>query len=220
MPEDTNMKINNLPLKIGMSNILRIFAFLIPFLLIFFLLIYSIITNNVLKGIILLSGLLIIMFISEILKNLLKVEKRNNSICNFFPTPFSSLFNNNNYISPSTSSTLLSFCIVYLLTPMVRKFTLLSPPLFVNGYILSIFLFIIFLINVCVEYFEGCATISSIFMGIFSGGFFGYIYYFLIDSKDKSNLNLAYFLKLNSTKEFCNVPSEEKYKCRIKRIIK
>jgi hypothetical protein len=57
-------------------------------------------------------------------------------------------------------------------------------------------------------------------MGIFSGGFFGYIYYFLIDSKDKSNLNLAYFLKFNSTKEFCNVPSEEKYKCRIKKIIK
>ena len=203
------IKHKDIPQNLSVFNFMKIFSFLIPILLIFCILLYAIFANNLLKGLVFLSGIAIVVFINTILKNLLKEKGPNPSIyCNFFPTPFSSFNGNNNYSSPSTNATLITFCATYLLYPLIFVKRNL------NIFLLFLF-FILYLINTVVDFFEGCSSLFSIFLGTLTGILFGYLFYLIIKIYDNNKLNLSNFLEIKSNRVFCNKPDEQKHQCRI-----
>lgn len=209
---DQNKILRNIPQNLGVLNILKIFVFLIPFLVIMSIIMYSIISNNTLKGLIFISGLVIVIFFNTILKHILKVEKTGQSAyCDFFPTPFSILNKTNLFMSPSTNATILSFISVYLLYPMI--FVKKNANIF-----LIILFFMLFLINSLVEVLENCVSVFSVLLGLVTGSLFGFLFYHFVKMKDSDTLNLSNFLEVKSNTNFCKKKDDENYKCVIKHI--
>lgn len=200
--------LKSIPQDLSVLNFFKVFSFLIPLLLVFCIILYSVFANNLLKGLIFLSGIVIVVFINTLLKNLIKEKSGGSIYCNFFPTPFSS-FNSPtlNYSNPSVNATLISFCAIYLLYPgFMNKKT--------NIFLIILFA-LLFLINIVTDYMEGCSTLISLILGTSIGLFSGYIYYLLIKSKDTKSLNLSDFLAIKSNKAVCSEPEDQKYKCSI-----
>jgi len=202
--------IKHVPQNLATLNILKIFIFLIPFLVVVSIILYSIISNNSLKGLIFISGLVIVIFFNLILKHILKVKRTSNSsYCDFFPTPFSVYNKTNLFMSPSTNATILSFISVYLLYPMI--FVKKSANIF-----LIILFVLLFLINSLVEVFENCVSVFSVILGLITGSLFGFLFYFFVKMRDTDSLNLSNFLEVKSNTSFCKKKDDEKYKCVIK----
>ena len=205
-----SLPIKDIPQNLGVLNIVKIFCFLIPFLLIFCILCFSIFTNNILKGLVFLSGIVVVSFLNMILKNILRTKSETRSpYCNFFPTPFSVFNASDIYISPSTNATLISFIATYLLVPLYvvsKQYNLFLMILFV----------LLFLINSISEWMEGCVTLFSIALGLFTGILFGYLFYLIVKLKDDEKLKVSYFLDIKSNRSFCRADRKKNYKCVIK----
>ena len=202
--------IKYIPQNLGVISILKLFIFLIPFLVVVSIILYSIISNNSLKGLIFISGLVIVIFFNIILKNILKVKRTSrSSYCEFFPTPFSVYNKTNLFMSPSTNATILSFISVYLLYPMI--FVKKNPNIF-----LIILFFILFLMNSLVEVFENCVSVFSVLLGLITGSLFGFLFYCFVKMKDSDKLNLSNFLEVRSNTSFCKKKDDQNYKCVIK----
>ena len=198
------VRIKDIPQNLGVLNIVKIFCFLIPFLLIFCILCFSIFTNNILKGLVFLSGIVIVSFFNMIFKNILRTKGGGKSpYCNFFPTPFSVFNAADIYVSPSTNATLISFIATYLLLPLYvvsKQYNMFLMILFV----------LLFLINSISELLESCVTLFSIALGLFSGILFGCLFYLLVKSKDDEKLNVSYFLAIKSNRSFCKSDKKKK----------
>ena len=102
-------------LTFSLTNILKFMSYLSPLLITFFMIMYSILTNNIVKGLIFMSGLVIITFINYLLKNTIKSPQSDlaSPFCNTLPAPFTFRSENNIFNSPSTSSTIIAFAALF-----------------------------------------------------------------------------------------------------------
>jgi len=192
------------------TKLLEIFIYLTPFFTIFFLFIFSILTNNILKGLIFLSGILFTVFINYLLMSTIRLKQNVNAslFCNLFPKPFSFRDQDGFYMAPSINATLLTFCLTYLILPMIivdKKYN--YPLLFI--------LLVLLISNIITEYFSNCINIASAGMGILLGAGLGTAYYFFIKINDTSNKEVSNYLKIPSSAQMCSKPGKKNYRCKV-----
>ena len=194
-------------LTFSLTNILKFMSYLSPLLITFFMIMYSILTNNIVKGLIFMAGLVIITFINYLLKNSIKSPQSElaSPFCNTLPAPFTFRSENNIFNSPSTSSTIIAFAASFLIYPMFLNNEANIP--------LTVFLIALTGINGSVEYSDLCTPLFGIFLGILIGVFFGIIYYSLVAM---TNEEMAFFSKVGSNNVQCSKPKKQKFKCAVK----
>ena len=63
------------PITFTLTNVLKIISFMSPFLFSLTIILYSILANKIVKGLVLLIGIVIVTFINYLLKNIIKSEQ-------------------------------------------------------------------------------------------------------------------------------------------------
>ena len=78
------------PITFTLTNIIKIISFMSPFLLSLTIMLFSLLSNNILQGLVLLIGIVIVTFINYLLKNIIKSKQSSTSspFCNILPFPF------------------------------------------------------------------------------------------------------------------------------------
>ena len=193
------------------TNVLSFMALLSPFLLSFFMIMLSIVNNTIVKGLLFITGLVIVSFLTYLIKSILK-ERQNplaSPLCNILPFPFTSRGSiASEYVifsSPITSSVLLGYISSYLIYPM-----------YINNevnYPLLMFLVSIFGTNSVIELWNKCGSIGGVVLGGILGITFGILYYGIIVAS--GNKELAYFTEIKSSAEGCRKPSKQRFKCSV-----
>ena len=171
-----------------------------PFVLILVLVFISIINSN-LKGIIYLSGVVILFFIVILFQQTVRatgISHVADPTCQLFHFPFP-LFS-----IPSFNSALFLFTIVYILIPMMNA-NLVNIPLIVV-------LLILYAIDCVIKKTNNCTTPIGIVLGSVVGGMWGAIWFILINANDPK---LLYYDDLISNKIACSRPTEQKFKCSV-----
>lgn len=198
-----------LPITLSLTNIFHFVSLLSPLFIIFFTIISSIVNNQLVKGLILNMGVVIVSGIIYLLKNILKTpqDKDASLFCNILPAPFTVTSEDRGlvYDNPSLASGVLSFVSTYLIYPMIIN-KQLNPSIL-------LFMIILVAINLAVEYQLKCAGLMSSFMGILIGMIFAMIYYTIL--RLNNNDDLLYFTKTLSDNTQCGKPSDKTFKCTI-----
>lgn len=167
---------------------------------------FSILTGSIVKGLLFISGLLIVTFMNYLLKNSLKSlqDPLASPFCNSLPAPFTLRGGEHIFNSPSTSSTIIAFTLAYLAYPMILKPQNLNP-------VLIAFLVALIGINGAVEVQDKCTNVSGIFLGSLVGILFGIIFFSLV--KMSGNESLAFFAEQSSNGIQCSKPGKTNFKC-------
>lgn len=188
-------------LKLTIPNILKFFALLSPFLMIFLLVMLSIFNGDI-KAIVYLSGLLISSILNIFLMNYIKspVDKDESFMCNIIDIPYLTQYN-----SPSLSSLFISFTLSYLLLPMLNNNQLNYPVLITLLFILGS--------DTLNKLLNKCTTIIGSVYGIIIGSLLGILWYILWYST--GNEDLLYFGKYTSNNIQCSKPSKQMFKCSV-----
>ena len=173
------------PITFTLTNVLKIISFMSPFLFSLTIILYSILANKIVKGLVLLIGIVIVTFINYLLKNIIKSEQSPvaSPFCNILPFPFTYRQNESVYDSPSLSSTILAFISSYLIFPMFTNNDVNYP--------IIIFALFFICINGAVEFMDKCSSSGGIILGIIVGLILGILYYNLIVIS--GNHDIAYF---------------------------
>ena len=167
---------------------------------------FSILTGSIVKGLLFISGLLIVTFMNYLLKNSLKSlqDPLASPFCNSLPAPFTLRGGEHIFNSPSTSSTIIAFTLAYLAYPMILKPMNMNP-------VLIAFLVALIGINGAVEVQDRCTNVSGIFLGSLVGILFGIIFFSLV--KMSGNESLAFFTEQGSNGIQCSKPGKTNFKC-------
>lgn len=158
--------------------------------------------NQDIKGLIYLGGILIAIFITVAVKNLIKSPADNPAFtCELFDFPG----NTSNYNVPSLNSVLIAFTFAYLQKPMDDY----------NQYNYSIIasIFMLFMIDAVTKVQSNCTKPLGIVSGAIIGYTLGVIYYTLIYSTGYKNL--LYLNELTSNNVTCSRPSNQQFKCAV-----
>ncbi len=182
---------------VNLPNIIEFFSMMSPYLVVFFILFNSIVNSNI-KGLIYMTGLVILFMITFFF------QKLSNSGSN--PDPICNMFNVNIGLSttPSFSIALVTYTLLYIIIPMISNNVINYPFIIVLSFILILNIF--FRIN------KKCTN----FLGALTGGFLGFIwgsiYYAIIKSSDPK---LTYYDDFISNKVACSRPSKQQFKCSV-----
>lgn len=194
--------------QMSFGNIFQLLGTLSPLILSAFLIISSI-SNQDMKWIMFLAGLIIttVVFTVITFAGDMKFEDISNpasayhkGICNFIQLPFGL----SEYTAPNFNSTILAFIFFYLYMPMVQNNSY-------NTVLLSIIL-VLFVIDGYTKYANGCTPIIGIVLGLFFGFLMGYLWYFILVKSN--NEALVYFNTPNGD-PICNRPSKQQFKCAV-----
>ena len=193
------------PITFTLTNIVKIISFMSPFLLSLTLILYSILANKIVKGLVLLIGIVIVTFINYLLKNIIKSKQSINAspFCNILPFPFTYKENESVFDSPSLSTTVLAFISSYLIFPMFTYGNINFPVI--------IFSLIFICSNGVVEYMDKCSQAGGIVLGFIIGLILGVLYYNLIVSS--GHQDIAYFNQIISDNTQCSKPGPTKFRC-------
>ena len=193
-------------LTFSLTNIMKFLSYMAPFLISFFMIMFSILTGSIVKGLLFISGLLIVTFMNYLLKNSLKSlqDPLPSPLCNSLPAPFTLRAGEHIFNSPSTSSTIIAFTLAYLAYPMILKPINMNP-------VLIAFLVALIGINGAVEVQDRCTNVSGIFLGSLVGILFGIIFFSLV--KMSGNESLAFFTEQGSNGIQCSKPGKTNFKC-------
>ena len=190
-----------------LTNLFIFISLLSPLFVIFFTILTSIINNDLLKGLILNMGVVLVSGIIYLLKTILKNKQDPHAspFCNFLPAPFTVRFEDSVYNNPSLSTGILSFVTTYLIYPMIIN-NQLNPGIL-------LFLISITAINIGVENHLKCSNISSGILGILVGMIFAMIYYTIL--RLNNNDSLVYFTQKISNNIQCSKPENNRFKCQV-----
>ena len=112
------------PVSFTLTNLLKYASIMSPLLITFCIIMISIFNNNIVKGLIFITGILFLTFLNYILKNILK-EKQSylaSFYCNLLPSPFTAGNSATDiYSSPGYSSTIIGYASSYLIFPMISN---------------------------------------------------------------------------------------------------
>ena len=202
----------NIKLTWKLTTLLQFASFMSPLFISFFMIMVSIINNKVIKGLIYLFGLTLITSLNYLLKILINktVSKNASAMCSILPDPFTKINDKKNPLeSPNYSATAISYTATYLIFPMVINNK-------INPALLTIMLSLL-VINCSVEYFNNCADVSSLILGISLGVSFAMIYYGIIASSSKENEKLLFFTEnLGNNAQQCELKNQQ-YRCNVYR---
>ena len=146
-----------------LTNLLTFLTIMSPFLLTFFMIMLSIVNNTIVKGLLFLIGLVILAFLTHLLKGLLKERQSPlaSPLCNILPFPFVSRGTSSQgpmiLSSPILSTALLGYIGSYLIYPMYINNDVNHP--------LLIFLISIFAVNSVTELWKKCGTLGGVVLG-------------------------------------------------------
>lgn len=190
----------------SLTNILKFISLMSPLLISFFMIMYSIITNNIVKGLLFMMGLVIISFLNYLLKNTLKSSQDPlaSPFCNMLPAPFTLRSEGYIFNSPSMSSTIIGYTAAYLIFPMSIN-NQINPALLM-------FLIALLGINGSIELSDRCTNITGVVLGGIVGILFGIVYYSML--KMSGNERLAYFTQEISDNIQCSKPTDKQFKCK------
>lgn len=193
------------PITFTLTNIVKIISFMSPFLLSLTIILYSILANKIVKGLVLLIGIVIVTFINYLLKNIIKSQQSVNAspFCNILPFPFTYKENESVFDSPSLSTTILAFISSYLIFPMFTHGNINFP--------IIIFSLIFICSNGVVEYMDKCSQAGGIVLGFIVGIILGVLYYNLIVSS--GHKEIAYFNEVISDNTQCSKAGPTKFRC-------
>ena len=198
-----------LAITLTLTNMFTFISLLSPLFIIFFTILSSIINNQLVKGLILNMGIVIVSGIIYLLKNILKSpqNKESSPFCNILPAPFTVPGSDTDtiYDNPSLSTGVLSFVSTYLIYPMIIN-NQLNPGVLM-------FLIILLVINIGVENKLSCCGLMGSFMGVLVGIIFAMIYYTIL--RLNNNENLLYFTQTFSDNMQCTKPLDKTFKCTI-----
>ena len=188
----------------NLTNILKYFSMVAPFLISFFMVMISIFNSNY-KGFIYLFGLVILFFIITVFQNIIKYNPSKygtvSRICKTFafPEPFGL------YSIPQFSSSLYSFTFIYLFLPMIT-FGMYNVPLLVS-------LLSFYVIDLVIKVNSNCTNPLGVLFGTIMGIVWGSIFYTILSSYNNSNL--LFYDDYLSDKVACTRPSKQQFKCRV-----
>lgn len=206
---DLNISRQAATITFSLTNLLTFLTIMSPFLLTFFMVMLSIINNTIVKGLLFLVGLVIVSYLTYLLKNILQERQSPlaSPLCNILPIPFTTrgMIGKERVIfsSPILSTALLGYISSYLIFPMYINKD-------VNNALL-IFLVALFVTNSATELHKKCGTLGGVVLGGIVGITFGMLYYGMIAAS--GNKELAYFSEIKSNAEGCKKPSDQKFKC-------
>lgn len=193
------------PITFTLTNIVKIISFMSPFLLSLTMILYSILANKIVKGLVLLIGIVIVTFINYLLKNIIKSKQSVDvsPFCNILPFPFTYKENESIFDSPSLSTTVLAFISSYLIFPMFTHSNINFP----------VIIFSLFFIcsNGVVEYMDKCSQAGGIVLGFIVGIILGILYYNLIIAS--GHPDIAYFNEVISDNTQCTKAGPTKFRC-------
>tara|TARA_B100001758_G_scaffold171495_2_gene148426 strand:+ start:31270 stop:31830 length:561 start_codon:yes stop_codon:yes gene_type:complete len=158
--------------------------------------------NQDVKGIIYLGGVLITIFITVAVKNMIKHPANNPAYtCELFDFPG----NASSYTVPSLNSVLIAFTFAYLFKPMTDYNQM--------NYSIIISLLVLFIIDAVTKITNHCTPP----LGVIAGGLIGYVigmaYYAIL--KSTGNEKMLYLNELRSNNVVCSKPSEQQFKCSV-----
>ena len=169
---------------------------------------YSILTNNVIKGLLFIVGLVIISFFNYLLKNMLRSTYKQPELvspfCNILPAPFTVKAIDGIYNSPSLSSTIIGYTAAYLIFPM--NMNKQGNPALIA------FLVGLLGINGAIEIHDKCTPTSGVVLGALVGMLFGVLYYSMLTMS--GNGSLAYFNEKISDNTQCSKPGKTQFRCK------
>ena len=206
---DLNISKKAAAITFTLTNLLTFLTIMSPFLLTFFMVMLSIVNNSIVKGLLFLIGLVIIGYLTYLLKSVLKERQSPlaSPLCNILPIPFTTRGTIGServiFSSPILSTALLGYISSYLIFPM-----------YINNDVnnaLLIFLVGLFAINAITELHKKCGTLGGVVLGAIVGITFGMLYYGMIAAS--GNKDLAYFSEIKSNAQGCKKPTDQKFKC-------
>jgi hypothetical protein len=195
-PPSSTLWVSN-GMRFDLVDAISAMALIAPFLLAFSMIMISVINTNV-KGLIYLSGLLLLFILVYLFQKTIgqrPVELNN----------FCSLFSITSYSVPSFNSALYLYTIIYVLLPMVTN-DMINFPLII------VFL-TLYVLDSIIKIRNKCTPLIGIVMGSIIGAFFGIIWFLIIRST--GHHELLYYDDLISNRIACSRPTKQKFKCQV-----
>ena len=152
------------PITLTLTNLIKFFGFLSPFLMIFFVITMSVINGTIFKGLIYLVGVLILSVIIYILKRILRDQQDifHSPFCNIFPSPFTVTNDRLQvYDNPAMSAAIITFTGIYILFPLLLNNNF--HPSFIVA------MMILLGLNGVTEFSDRCSSPSAIILGTLVG---------------------------------------------------
>ncbi len=183
----------------NLPNFFDFISMISPYLVVFFILFNSIVNSNI-KGLIYITGLVILFIITFLFQRL----TTNSSTT--VPNPMCSMFNIGINISsiPSFSIALVTYTLIYIFIPMISNNVINYPFIIILSFIL--------ISNVFYRINKNCTTYLGALTGGFLGFIWGSIYYAIIKTNDPK---LTYYDDFISNKVACSRPSKQQFKCSV-----
>tara|TARA_B100001758_G_C18389142_1_gene601839 strand:- start:308 stop:1387 length:1080 start_codon:yes stop_codon:yes gene_type:complete len=191
--------------NLTLTNIFYLVSFLSPLLIVFFMIFSSLLSGFPMKGVMFFTGCILLTMLVILIRNIIKNKQSDKAsiICNTLPFPFGQT-DGIVFTAPYMNIVLLVFTFFYLVFSMMyNKYSL--------NILLLIFIGLITLCNIGVEFINNCVDITSIIISILVGALFALIWYTTV-----STLNPAYtyFSEFVNNNVVCSKPRPQSYVCR------
>ena len=191
--------------NLTLTNIFYLVSFLSPLLIVFFMIFSSLLSGFPMKGVMFFTGCILLTMLVILIRNIIKNQQSDKAsiICNTLPFPFGQT-DGIVYTAPYMNIVLLVFTFFYVVFSMMyNKYSL--------NVLLLIFIGLITLCNIGVEFINNCVDITSIVISILVGALFALIWYTTV-----STLNPAYtyFSEFVNNNVVCSKPRPQSYVCR------
>lgn len=165
----------------------------------------SLLSGFPMKGVMFFTGCILLTMLVILIRNIIKNQQSDKAsiICNTLPFPFGQT-DGIVYTAPYMNIVLLVFTFFYVVFSMMyNKYSL--------NILLLIFIGLITLCNIGVEFINNCVDITSIIISILVGALFALIWYTTV-----STLNPAYtyFSEFVNNNVVCSKPRPQSYVCR------
>ena len=192
---------------LAINSISRFIGYIAPLLVMIILFAISLFSNQYQKGFVYLGGVILASAVTIGIMNILKKSMDPTAlyVCNMFSIPWA-----NNYSTPSLSTSILTFTLVYLLFPMIVNNQ-------INVWVIVFFSGML-LMDAISKLWAKCINLLGIASGIFIGAGVGVAYYGLVyqASPKDANSKWLFFSELLSNKVMCSRPSSQQFKCSVK----
>ena len=190
--------------NLTLTNIFYLVSFISPLLIVFYLIFSSLLSGFPMKGVLYFTGCILLTLLVVLTRNIIKNQQsdRASIICNTLPFPFGQS-DGIAYNAPYMNIVLLVFTFFYiLLSMMYNKYAF--------NILLIIFLGLIVICNIGVEFINSCVDITSIVISILFGAFFALLWYSTVAT---INPAYTYFSEFVNNNVVCSKPRAQSYVC-------
>lgn len=191
--------------NLTLTNVFYLISFLSPLLIVFFMILSSLLSGYPMKGVLYFTGCILISMLVILLRNIFQNQQSDNAsiICNILPFPLGQT-DGLVYTAPYMNIVLLIFSFFYiLLSMMYNKYSV--------NVLLIIFLGLVCICNICVEYVNKCADLTSIITSILIGALFALLWYTAVST---INPDYTYFSEFVNNNVVCSKPRPQSFVCR------